>query len=131
MEYSKTDTSKDKILNFTDLRVWQAGHALVISVYKITKAFPREELFGLVSQLRRASVSVTSNIAEGFGRQSYKEKIQFYHLAYGSLVEVQNQLLVSRDVGYISREECSTLLAKAVETGKLLRALITKSRTFC
>lgn len=111
--------------------MWQSGHDLVIFVYKITKTFPREELFGLVSQMRRAAVSVTSNIAEGFGRQSFKEKIQFYHLAYGSLVELQNQFLIARDVGYLSLEEFRTLSPKTDDTAKLLRALISKSKTFC
>ena len=66
-----------KINDFTDLLVWQKAHQLVIAIYKITKDFPREELYALVDQIRRAIVSVTSNIAEGFGRQTYKEKMQF------------------------------------------------------
>jgi len=82
----------DKIRHFTDLRAWQEGHTLVLAVYKVTKDFPKEELFGLTNQIRRAVVSVTSNIAEGFTRYSSKEKNQFYFVCLGSLAEVQNQL---------------------------------------
>ena len=81
---SESDTYK-QIKEFTDLIVWQKGHKLVLTVYLVTKKFPREELFGLSSQMRRAGVSITSNIAEGFGRKGFKEKIQFYYLAKGSL----------------------------------------------
>ena len=78
--------NNQKIKSFTDLKTWQEGHQIVILVYKITKEFPKEEIFGLVSQMRRAVVSITSNIAEGFGRQTYKEKVQFYYIAQGSLI---------------------------------------------
>ena len=81
---------KIKIKSFTDLKVWQEGHALVILFYKIAKKFPKDELYSLTNQMKRAAVSVTSNIAEGFGRQSYKEKVQFYYLAQGSLIELKN-----------------------------------------
>ncbi|MBI4599730.1 four helix bundle protein [Candidatus Uhrbacteria bacterium] len=74
--------------SFTDLKAWQEGHTLVLKIYKITQSFPKEEQFGLTNQLRRAAVSLTSNIAEGFGRGSYKEKAQFYSIALGSLTEV-------------------------------------------
>lgn len=94
-----------KIQSFTDLTAWQRGHELVIAIYKITKVFPREELYSLVDQMRRCTVSITSNIAEGFSRKSYKEKIQFYSMALGSTTELQNQLLVARDVGYIKKEK--------------------------
>jgi len=78
--------SRGKIEEFTDLIVWQEGHKLVLQIYKITKLFPKEETYSLTDQMRRAAVSVTSNIAEGFGRQGMKEKVQFYFLAKGSLV---------------------------------------------
>ena len=67
-----------KIRDFTDLKVWQEGHKLVLLVYKTTRGFPREETYSLIDQMRRAVSSITSNVAEGFGRQTYKEKIQFY-----------------------------------------------------
>ncbi len=72
-------TNGEKIKTFTDLKAWQEGHKLVILIYKIIKLFPKEETYSLVDQMRRAATSVTSNIAEGFGRHSYKEKIQFYY----------------------------------------------------
>lgn len=98
------NNEKQKIKSFTDLDAWKEGHKLVLDIYKITKDFPKEEQFGLTIQLRRAGVSFTSNIAEGFSRNSYKEKLQFYSTALGSLTEIQNQLLVAKDIGYITRE---------------------------
>ena len=90
------------IKSFTDLEAWRGGHTVVLDGYRLTKSFPREEQFGLASQMRRAAVSVTSNIAEGFSRRSAKEKTQFYHVALGSLTELQNQLLVAKDLLYLS-----------------------------
>ena len=100
---------ENKIRSFTDLDAWKEGHRLVLMIYQITESFPKEEMFGLVSQMRRCAVSVTSNIAEGFSRQSYREKIQFYSTAQGSLTELQNQLLVSRDVGFLKRKKFQEL----------------------
>lgn len=118
-----------KIKNFTDLIVWQKGHKLVLLVYKHTATFPKEELFGLTNQLRRAVVSFTSNIAEGFSRTSYKEKAQFYAIALGSLTEVQNQLLIARDLGYITNELFEDLEGLLVELNKMTNGLIKKSKT--
>lgn len=98
-----------KIGRFTDLIVWKKGHAFTVEVYRITKSFPKEELFGLINQLRRAAVSFTSNIAEGFYRNSQKEKIQFYFISLGSLREIENQLLVARDVGYLPEDKYNEL----------------------
>ena len=122
------DTKTQKITSFTQLIVWQKGHRLVLLVYKITKKFPKDELFGLVSQLRRALISITSNIAEGFGRRSLKEKIHFYSIAAGSLTEVQNQLLIARDLGYITNQEFQVCAALSVEIAKLINALISKTK---
>ena len=72
----------EKIRNFTDLNAWKESHKLVLEIYRITKNFPREEIFGLTSQMRRAAVSVTSNIAEGFGRYSGKEQVQFFYISF-------------------------------------------------
>ena len=118
------------IRDFTDLLAWQEGHKLVLDIYRLTKKFPKEEIFGLVSQMRRAAVSVTSNIAEGFGRQGYKEKIQFFYVAQGSLIELKNQLLIARDIGYISTVEFTKISEQADQTHKLLQGLITKSKSF-
>ncbi len=119
-----------KIKDFTDLQVWQSSHSLVLSVYKLTNKFPKSEAFGLISQLQRASVSITSNIAEGFGRQGIKEKIQFYYLAQGSLTEVKNQLILSKDLNYISKKEFDVIMEILVTSHKLLQGLIKKSKTF-
>lgn len=117
-----------KIKSFTDLETWQIGHSLTLEIYQLTKTFPKEEMFSLTSQLRRAVVSFTSNIAEGFSRQYYKEKVQFYSTALGSLTEVQNQLLVARDVGYVSNEDFRRLADKTVTLNKMTNSLIKKSR---
>lgn len=90
--------------SFTELEVWQTGHGLVLAIYDMTKHFPREELYGLVSQMKRSAASVTANIAEGFGRNGDKEKEQFYLIAAGSLFELKDQLLIARDVGYIDED---------------------------
>jgi four helix bundle protein len=116
--------SSDKIQSFTDLNAWQEGHKLVLMVYQATKLFPREELFRLVNQICRAVVSITSNIAEGFSRNWAKEKIQFYAIALGSLTEVQNQILIARDLHYINQEEYTKISNQAILVSKLLRGLM-------
>ncbi len=122
--------SKNKITDFTDLTTWQEGHKLVILVYSTTKNFPREEKFSLSDQIQRAVVSITSNIAEGFGRHSLKEKIQFYYLAQGSLTEVKNQLIIAKDIGYLSSEKFNEIYNQANTTHKLLQGLISKTKQF-
>jgi four helix bundle protein len=84
MNYDK-NMVETKIKDFTDLKVWQEGHTLVILTYRITKTFPHEEMYSLVDQMRRAVTSLTSNVAEGFGRHGYKEKVQFYYLAHSTI----------------------------------------------
>ena len=116
------------IREFTDLLVWQEGHKLVLSVYKIK--FPRSELFASSDQIRRAVVSITSNIAEGFGRQTIKEKIQFYYQAHGSLTEVKNQLMISRDLNYLDVTEYQKIMELLGNTHRLLLGLITKTKTY-
>lgn len=124
------DTESKKIQTFTDLNAWREGHKLVLMIYKETKLFPKEELFGLVSQMRRAAVSITSNIAEGFSRQSYKEKIQFYFVAQGSITEIQNQLLIARDVELIPVDRFKKIADQSVEAHKVLSGLIKSSKGF-
>lgn len=118
-----------KIKSFTDLTVWQKGHELVLIIYRYTQRFPKEEMFGLSNQLRRAIVSFTSNIAEGFSRNSYKEKVQFYSIALRSLTEVQNQILISKDLKYISKEEFKICADITVELNKMTNGLIKKSKS--
>lgn len=117
-----------KLKSFTDLKVWQEGHKMVLDIYKFTQKFPREEQFGLTYQIRRAAVSFTSNIAEGFSRTSYKEKIQFYYISLGSLTEIQNQLLIARDIDYITREDFNKIASQTILLSKLLNGLIKKSK---
>lgn len=120
----------NKIKSFTDLKTWQEGHRLVLLVYKITKTFPKEETYSLIDQMRRAAASITANIAEGFGRQSYKEKVQFYYLAQGSLIELKNFILIAKDVGYLNENALKELVEQSNFTHQLLQGLITKSKTF-
>lgn len=117
-----------KITSFTRLETWREAHKLVLMVYKMTKDFPKEEIFSLVSQMRRAVISIVSNIAEGFSRQSYKEKTQFYSMALGSLTEIQSQLLVARDLGYVTRKLFDVIAHQSVNTHKMLNGLIKSSK---
>ena len=118
-----------RLKSFTELNAWKEGHQLILVIYKITKTFPKEEMFGLVSQLRRAAISITSNIAEGFSRNSYKEKVQFYSMALGSLTEVQNQLLIARDVGYLKVNLFNNIAERTILINKLTNGLIKKSKS--
>lgn len=102
----------------------------MINTYKVTEEFPGRETYSLVDQMRRAAISITSNIAEGFNRHSNKEKIQFYYLALGSLTELQNQLLVAKDVGYLPKEKFETLAQQTVELTKILNGLIKSIKNF-
>ncbi len=118
-----------KINDFTDLIVWQKAHELVMMIYKLTDAFPKKEVYSLTSQLRRAVVSITSNIAEGFGRRGSKEKSQFYYVAKGSLTELKNQLIISRDVGYLSDGKFILAESKLTGVSRLLQGLINKNNS--
>jgi len=119
----------NKIKSFTDLNAWREAHKLALMVYKATKDFPKEEIFGLVNQTRRAAVSINSNIAEGFSRQSYSEKIQFYSITQGSNTELQNQLLIAKDVGYLSQASFNELANQSIAAHKLINGLIKKSKS--
>lgn len=119
-----------KIESFTDLDSWKEAHKLVLLIYKMTKDFPKEEMFGLVSQIRRAAVSIVSNIAEGFSRRSYSEKGQFYAIALGSLTEVQSQILVARDLDYLNKEHFNEIARQTVVVSKLLNGLIKGTRSY-
>jgi len=127
-----TNKESSKIKSFTDLIAWKEGHALVLMTYKITKSFPKEEMFALTNQMRRCAVSITSNIAEGFSRRSYKDKTHFYTISQGSVTELQNQLLISRDVKYIVNEQFNNIAEQAVKVHKIINGLIksSKSETF-
>lgn len=115
---------KEKIKSFTDLDAWKEGNSLVLKIYKITQHFPKEEVFGLTNQIRRAAISITSNIAEGFNRASGKEKIQFYFISLGSLAESQNQLYIAKQLSYIEADEFNKIAEQTVIVSKLLNGLI-------
>jgi four helix bundle protein len=113
----------ENAFNFENLHVWQKSKSLVLEIYKATSNFPDDEKFGLVSQLRRASISISSNIAEGSARFSQKEKNRFYQVAYGSAIEVGNQLIISNELGFLSHEELTTMRNKINEICKMVFAL--------
>ena len=107
--------------SFEDLIVWQKAHQLALSVYTLTKGFPREEVYGLSAQMRRAAVSIPSNIAEGFHRKGVRDKLKFYNISQGSLEELRYQLILSRDLNYA---DTATSMSLATEVAKLLNAYI-------
>ncbi len=113
-----------EIKNFTDLDAWKINHRLVLEIYRVTKTFPKEERFGVVDQLRRAASSVTANIAEGWGRFHYSDRIKFYHQARGSNCEVQDFLILSRDLEYLDLEKYQKLTQLAIEGSKVVNGLI-------
>lgn len=122
------NSESGKIESFKDLNSWKESHNLVLMVYKETETFPTIEMFGLTSQLRRAAVSLTSNIAEGFSRNTYKDKLQFYSVAMGSLTEIENQLTIAKDLNYIEPLKFSALNQQLVTASKLLQGLIKKTK---
>jgi four helix bundle protein len=114
-----------KISHFRQLETWQEAHKLVLMVYRVTKEFPSDERFGLISQMRRAAVSTPANIAEGFKRRGIQDKIRFYNIAEGSLEELKYFFVLSQDLGYISSDK--ELMAQANTVGRLLHGLITST----
>lgn len=117
-----------KIRSFTELNTWKEAHKLVLLIYKTTDKFPVKETYSLIDQMRRCAISITSNIAEGFSRQGKKEKLQFYYISKGSLTELQNQLLVAKDIGYLAKNEFDIIAQQTIVVHKLLNGLI-KSAT--
>lgn len=110
--------------DYTDLDAWKKARELVNFMYSTSKAFPKEELFGLTSQIRRSAVSIPSNIAEGSGRYSRKESLHFYYIARGSLYELETQLFLALDPNYINQEQLDKALSLSGSTKKLLNGLI-------
>ena len=111
-----------KANRFEDLEVWKKSHQLVLNIYYITRDFPSEEKFGLISQMRRSAVSIPANIAEGFKKRTLRDKSNFYNIAQGSLEEVHYYLILSRDLRYLPDNE--KLLSDVKEIGKMLNGLI-------
>ena len=114
--------------NYKDLTVWQKAYQLCLEIYKLTKTFPKEEIYGLSSQMRRAAVSIPSNIAEGYGRKTTPEYIQSLYIAYGSICELETQLLLSGDLGYIKEKEMEKIQQDVGDIERMLKALIKSLR---
>ncbi|MDI7258522.1 MAG: four helix bundle protein [Thermodesulfobacteriota bacterium] len=114
--------------NYKELKVWQKAYQLCLRIYKATKSFPKEERYGLTSQIRRAAVSVPSNIAEGYGRKTTGEYIQALYIAYGSICELETQILLSGDLGYIQTENFQELQKDVGEIERMLMGLIKSLR---
>ena len=121
--------SKEKISTFFDLTTWKLGHEIVLEIYSFSKAFPKEEQFGLTSQMRRAAVSVTSNIAEGFSRRTADAKKQFYYMSLGSSRELQNQAKIAKDLGYIDDTQHKAIQEKLLRFAKMITGLISSAET--
>lgn len=116
----------EKVKTYKDLIVWNKSIELVRLLYEITKAFPKEELYGLTSQMRRSAVSIPSNIAEGAGRSTRKDYGQFLYIAYGSAFELETQLIIAKELGYLGAAEFEELSTLLCEISKMLRSLIQK-----
>ena len=110
--------------NYKELKVWQKAYSRCIEIYKITRTFPKEELYGLTSQMRRAAVSIPSNIAEGYGRKTTPEYLRSLYIAYGSCCELETQILLSGDLGFMKAESLNKLLSDLGEVERMLKALI-------
>jgi len=115
-------------MHWRELKVWQKAHALVLEIYKITRKFPKEEMFSLISQLRRSSSSIPANIVEEQSRNTTKEYLQFLYNARGSLEETRYHLLLARDLGYLNKDEYLNLEGQYEEVSKMLNALIRSIR---
>jgi four helix bundle protein len=115
--------------DFTKLEVWRKAHIFTINLYKITSSFPEEERYGLTNQLRRASISIESNIAEGCGRNGNKEFSRFLNIAQGSANEVKCQVFIARDLGYINGEKSQLLTDKINEVSKMINSFNQKLKT--
>ncbi|WP_310410002.1 four helix bundle protein [Chamaesiphon sp. OTE_8_metabat_110] len=111
------------ISSFRELRVWQLGMELTEKIYRLTADFPKSETYGLSSQMRRSAVSIPSNLAEGHGRNSTKEFLQFIAIAFGSICELETQILLSHRLKYIETTDLETTLALLTETSKTTRGL--------
>lgn len=112
--------------DFRELQVWQRSHQLTLGIYRVTKKFPKEELFGLTSQMRRASASISANIAEGCGRDGDAELKRFLNIALGSACELDYHLLLASELGYLAQVDSRPLAKEALELRRMLGAFIQK-----
>ena len=114
--------------DFRQIKVWEKSHCLTLEIYKTTASFPREELYGITTQLRRASASIPANIAEGFGRGGNVELARFLQIGMGSAYEVEYHALLAKDLGFISEDSYDLLSARIIEVKRMLAALLVKVR---
>lgn len=112
--------------NYQDLHVWTKAHSLTLDLYRVSRAFPKEEIYGVTSQIRRAAISVGSNLAEGCGRRTSSELARFVRIAMGSASELDYDLLVCRDLGYLKTDDFIRLSKDLVEVRKMLTAFLSK-----
>ena len=118
----------NEVRSYRDLVVWQKAVEFVTEIYRLTHTFPKEEMFGLMSQMRRAAVSIPSNIAEGHGRLSRKEYIHFLGNARGSMAELETQVIIAVNLGYLDEGKTNRLLEQAGELGRILNGLLASLR---
>lgn len=114
----------NKTKSFQDLLVWQKSHKVVIEIYKKTKKFPKEELYGITSQMRRSAISIPANIAEGYRKKSKAEKIHFFEISLCSLQELRYYIILCRDLNYFDRTDFDNLGTEINEIGKMITAYI-------
>jgi four helix bundle protein len=112
------------VKTFKDLLVWQKSYEVCLKIYRVTKDFPKIEQYGIIPQLRRAALSIPSNISEGCGRKGTKEFIQALYIAYGSNCELETQVMISRDLGFIDSQKAEGLLSDIGSVERMLKALI-------
>ena len=118
------EDSREMLRNYKELKVWQKSYGLCLEIYRITAGFPKEEKYGLTSQIRRSVVSIPSNIAEGYGRKTTMDYIRMLHISYGSVCELETQVLLAGDLGFIEKDSSHTLNKNIAEIERMLKALI-------
>jgi four helix bundle protein len=118
---------RSAIKHFTDLEVWQRSKDLCLAIYRTTSKFPKSELFGLTNQLRRATTSISANIAEGMGKRTYSDRARFYYNARGSAYEVESFLIISKELDLLTREDFERIINDLNSTRMLLNAFIAKT----
>jgi four helix bundle protein len=110
--------------NYKELKVWEKAYELCLNIYRITRNFPKEESYGLTSQIRRAAVSIPSNIAEGYGRRTTRDYIRALYIAYGSICELETQILLAGDLGYIVSQDLEGVRKDLGDIERMLKGLI-------
>ena len=118
-----TDSSK-MLKNYKELNVWQKAYTLCLHIYRVTQRFPKDEMYGLTSQIRRSAVSIPSNIAEGYGRKTTLEYVRFLYIAYGSICELETQTILSGDLGYVGKDRRQEIRQEIGDVERMLKTMI-------